>query len=366
MKKKKAEWMLKSKQESGWLSIVGFFCALGVMIAVPPLTLKVVGLGGGLWFGRQIGRKLMPRRLSLFQDRLLRPRFLRKPQTVYLKEVAAISVYNANSNVIGQLEKMDFEQVRSIKEVSKVKINLPKEKSVEIKRTQYNDDDAYNQFILRLQHHYKEQHLPVVEKVARLERQCSRYLYKDQQLAQHLEESILEAYNSVYRLHLAKKKPTRPDLIYHFYKEKKHIYFVENDYLEAIHPEHIELARTLVSTAQSNLEIVKTRISYYTHILEAIRNKKKSLQQFTQLKQIAERLKALQEENIKKQQYLELDNSEVFFNKSILTLLEELTNKVYQLDTLEQSDILEAYIQLLKSDFITENESLKSFYDTKE
>jgi hypothetical protein len=173
-------------------------------------------------------------------------------------------------------------------------------------------------------------------------------LQEDLRLTGAIEDSMVEAYRALYvvRDSFDIERITGHKTIYEFKQDGgKKGYILANDFLPELDEETKEIGQNLIEAAQKNLDLLKTRIEYYQKIDAELGRLRTREANRRKLQGVAEKLRDLQEKNTNKSIEQSLAN-EFGTEQRSLQELEELSQRVADLNDLEQSQTLKEYISL--------------------
>ncbi len=207
---------------------------------------------------------------------------------------------------------------------------------------------AYQQSLAQNPYHNLSATSAVVQQINQVAKNNYNLLHEDRQLVQAIEESMIDAYGTLYSVRdsFDLARITGRKTLYQFKKEDgKNAYILAEDFLPDLDEETKEIGQNLIDAAQKNLALATTRIEYYQKIdreLDKLRNREASRRK---LQTVADKLRDLQEKNTNKSIEQSITGDLTAEQQSIQEL-EELSQRVAGLNDLEQSQILKEYISL--------------------
>lgn len=214
------------------------------------------------------------------------------------------------------------------------------------------------QFVQLLYNHFVERSPLLLERIDHMLRRIEQYRQQDIGLMQELEEALFDTYKTLYEPSPPAEAISSEAPIWVYSRGKHRVTFYESHRRNDLQAETRQLAEQLIRLSQDNMEVLQSRISYYDSILESIRAKRALLQDQHTLKQVAMRLQRIQARSMGRQEHIQrLDVGSLSLEQ--LSLLDELTNRVQQIETLEASLVLTQYMDAFKQDAIAHNEVLR-------
>lgn len=207
---------------------------------------------------------------------------------------------------------------------------------------------AYQQSLAQNPYHNLSATSAVVDQINQVAKSNYTLLQEDRQLGLAIEESMIEAYRTLYTVRdsFDLDRITGRKAIYQFKQESgKSAFILAQDFLPDLDEETKEIGQNLIDAAQKNLALVTTRVEYYQKIdreLDKLRTREVSRRK---LQTVADKLRDLQEKNTNKSIEQSLTGDLTAEQPSVQEL-EELSQRVAGLSDLEQSQILKEYISL--------------------
>lgn len=187
----------------------------------------------------------------------------------------------------------------------------------------------------------------VLQQIQQISEENQAYLQADTELKIRLENTLRQACEMIYipRKERDGSETLGKTLIARFEDaEQKSVFFFKDDYKEDPDAEETAAAENLIQSARENLALVEARIESYRKIGQELQRLAEKQIKRLQLNQIADDLKALQEQNtlrnLERQSFSE--KAELF----ALNELAQLNKQIAEADTLEKTLLLKEHIAL--------------------
>lgn len=350
-----------------WLSIWfgGFFFKFAFIVSALALLLPLVA---EFWKGQLKSILLTTEYLEL------RTGLEERPQRIYLSEIKRVSLIekenryhtkNHQSNSESTTVLIDEKKAKDYDADAKCIISTAGGKKYEI-RSAYFPEGEFGEFLEKLQKAYHERSSTFqintstqssLEAASQTSDRIEQVMYanikrlqEDLVLKKDFEKNMIEAYKSIYRVRDAfDVSKTNAKIIYEFKNiDYSTSYILENDYLPELDQEGIEFGKNLIEAAKENLILVEQRITFYRRIDKELEKIKLQQQSRRKLQVVAQNLKDLQYKNTTKIIEQSFSNNADDMETKVLNELEELSQKVRNIDDLDDSIVLRQHIALFK------------------
>ncbi|WP_146201603.1 hypothetical protein [Sediminitomix flava] len=228
---------------------------------------------------------------------------------------------------------------------------------IDIKAYEYEADD-FIFFLKEFKLSFSEATATIQEKVKKITSQTEKLILSDKVLIRDLERNLQDIHLSIYRKHLSifRKDAYSEGVIYQRQQEDgRFLYCMNEEFLEGVTEDMIEAAKNLILSTKENIKVVKSRIVTYEQILAKMRVIKSTHEQRQKLQKATEKLNLLQKRNINRKQDLEmLESSSEFLHQ-----LEQLTENISNIDTLQESELIRNEMNLWQHNDLTNPDLLK-------
>jgi hypothetical protein len=297
-----------------------------------------------------------------------------RTQRVYLSEIKRVALIEKEHRSYQRPQPkqeattvlIEENQVKDYDPETKCIISTSNGKKYEIKSA-YFPEGEFGEFLEKLQSAYHGRtvipknpnfspHIDIVQTNAtdRIEQVIYsniKRLQEDLILKKEFEKNMIEAYKSIYRVRDAFdiSKIANIKTIYEFKNiDYSTSFILENDYLPELDEEGIEFGINLIDTAKENLALVEKRIAFYKKIDKELEKIKLQQQSHKKLQAVAQNLKDLQEKNTSKIIEQSFTGNSIDLETRILNELEDLSQKVHNIDDLDNAILLKEHISLFK------------------
>lgn len=349
-----------------WLSIWfgGFFFKFAFIVSALALLLPLIA---EFWKGQLKSILLTTEYLEL------RTGLEERPQRIYLSEIKRVSLIEKEnryhtknqSNSESTTVLIDEKKAKDYDAEAKCTISTVGGKKYEIKSA-YFPEGEFGEFLEKLQKAYHERSASfqinsstystleeasqTADRIEQVMYANIRRLQEDLVLKKDFEKNMIEAYRSIYRVRDAfDVSKSNAKIIYEFKNiDYSTSYILENDYLPELDEEGIEFGKNLIEAAKENLILVEQRITFYRRIDKELEKIKLQQQSRRKLQAVAQNLKDLQYKNTTKMIDQSFSNNAEDIEAKVLNELEELSQKVRNIDDLDDSIILRQHIALFK------------------
>lgn len=177
-----------------------------------------------------------------------------------------------------------------------------------------------------------------------------QYMQEDLQLKREFLQNMFDAYVSIYRqrddLDLARIRNAQV-IYHHLQADGRNIYFLANDYLPNLAEDNIEIGKNLIAAAHDNIQLIELRLKYRRKLAEELEKLRFQEANRRRLRELADRLKNLQEKNAGKSLDQSLNPTENIDSRVILEI-EAISQKVRNTEDLHNAIMLKEYIALFK------------------
>ncbi len=350
-----------------WLSIWfgGFFFKFAFIVSALALLLPLVA---EFWKGQLKSVLLTTEYLEL------RTGLEEHPQRIYLSEIKRVSLIEKENRYQGRNPSSNSESTTVLIDEKKAKVYDAEAKCVistaggkkyEVKSA-YFPEGEFGEFLEKLQKAYHEHSFSFqvntstsssLEEASQTSERIEQVMYanikrlqEDLLLKKDFEKNMIEAYKSIYRVRDAFDiSKTNAKIIYEFKNiDYSTSYILEDDYLPELDKEGIEFGKNLIEAAKENLILVEQRITFYRRIDKELEKIKLQQQSRRKLQAVAQNLKDLQHKNTTKIIEQSFYNNAEDIETKVLNELEELSQKVRNIDDLDDSIVLRQHIALFK------------------
>lgn len=276
-------------------------------------------------------------------------------------QIERISLKKEQEEVTHELISYDLSTVEDWKKIKSLEIQLRKKK-VSIPQNEFEEDE-FKSLIIQLQQAHLEANGSPLQKVTQMQQTTLRYLREDKRLLAELNQSLLEAYRSVfqafetlYTKDTVQELAQDSEVLFHTIKQGNVLmYFKEGHYLENIKHASIDSAKALIEAAHTNIDIVTTRLASHQEIKQKLERVRNQYQSRERIQDVASKLDKLQQRNINKS----LKQEDHEYDAEVLAQLQLLTENIHNTETLEKSLVLKEHINLFKESLPEEEEVLK-------
>lgn len=262
-----------------------------------------------------------------------------------------------------ELMTLDLDSVEDWKTRKYISITVSNKKSpVSVSHNEFATPE-FERMVRSLQLAYLEAKGSPLQKANRVYQKTLNYIHDDRRMLSELQLSLQDAYRSVFRpFETLYKKETVEELdrdsevLFHTIKQGNVlVYFKKGAYLSNIKQTSVDSAKNLISAAENNLEIVKTRLASHQEIKQKLERVRSQLKSRERLNNVANKLDKLQQQNINKS----LEREDVEHEAEVLEQIELLTENIHNTETLEKSLVLKEHIELFRENVQGEEIMLK-------
>jgi len=240
----------------------------------------------------------------------------------------------------------------------KIIIHPKKGKSFELNSFEY-ETEAFHTFCRELKSYVVEVGLTISERGKRLTNEIQVLIKTDKKLLIELDETIADSWESVFKPQTLKQYEAeileQKEVIWVNKHPYGYTYYRSDQLLEDSSPESRDTALQLIQTSRSNKQIIQTRLNSYEQILDKANKLVRSYAQRDKLRKAAERLGALQQQNMTRKLGIEdLHRASFSFQQ-----LESLTRYTSELNTEFESQKLSEHLKQFSETSIEEEALLQ-------
>ncbi len=188
------------------------------------------------------------------------------------------------------------------------------------------------------------------DETSRVTQENLQYMQEDLQLKREFVQNMFDAYISIYRqrddLDLARIRNAR--VIYHHLRaDGRNVYFLADDYLPNLAEDNIEIGKNLIEAAHNNIQLIELRLKYRRKLAEELEKLRFQEANRRRLRDLADKLKNLQEKNAGKSLDQSLNPTENIDSRVIMEI-EAISQKVRNTEDLHNAIMLKEYIALFR------------------
>ncbi len=352
---------------------------------------------GGIWFsdwqtGFLIGAlcAFFPLAKEFFVDQLnsvlltndyiqIRKGINPNPQTIVLKDIKKVRLIDQEPKILkkGKKHKKDY----SFQDLEKLNYSEDAECLIETKdgrkyiiRSHYFPMGEFSKFLNLLRKTYQNEEKKFVwdsknevspyanpflnpalvtqenDETSRITQENLQYMQEDLQLKREFLQNMFDAYISIYRqrddLDLARMRNAQ--VIYlHLRADGRNVYFLLDDYLPNLAEDNVEIGKNLIEASHNNIQLIELRLKYRRKLAEELEKLRFQEANRRRLRDLADKLKNLQEKNAGKSLDQSLNPAENIDSRVILEI-EAISQKVRNTEDLHNAIMLKEYIALFR------------------